>query len=719
MFGHTAHFIAFFVVLGMATAAGGSAISEVRHKELPPFESRIQFSPFRPPDASAEFYHDVRFNPGVWTDVKILTWKLPFVTISGYRPRRGFETADVHLQCFPLAMRSRIGEAARKAGPILARPDELDSMVLRDGTILRKYSVAKAGSEGAWIEHAGGTLFVPKANLTPTFFARHNVIGSFVFLRELELASGEKRRDVRLVVAPDGVSCRISHESGNQKIPLEELPPAAKAMVQELVEKGLFAEEVIVDPNSLVKTRKSRAAEPAPVATPSPPLEKTGPLHYAVLPLADGRVLHDARIVALTGFGVEIVAREGELSVSKEALPDAAGQEAGVAFFPLFGEFLEHGLMATGRSGLYELLGKNGAASDLGEAAKMASGGRLVARTGPGFLVTEGRWKSNGGGAVQFPKPLGGVARGFVLEEEFAHLGQSSWRKWWLDGRPDPLFEIGYAHDRRFVFKPAIPGTGTVLLHACDPGMTILTNRKGAIRRAWKIFPVRVPDLAFVETEAGFYFGVLSEQENLPESQMSWEQVLAARSGRHVLEKVSQKSFREGSPLIQATPSASGAPSARLLIEPDHARVGPGYFRTLLEDGMTSLCARLDAEQAEIEVLRAGEGEAFSRGKESEIEKISLQFLSVSPASATFKVSLAQREREVERERDPDGWVRVTNGPWKSKKSERVWELERDPDGGLRFTDGKFLYDLAFPKVGGFLLSTYVVKENTLNRSPR
>lgn len=704
------------------THGRAALISEVQHKKLPVLQKTVVFLKADPANWDAPQFSNLLFNPGIWKDVSVIAGRPPVATISGYRFDTLFETAQVHILSFPPALRPRVAEVARAAQPILASTqDDKDSLLLTDGTVLRKYSVQKAFPTGALLEHEGGVRLVTLDDLPQVFYKTHRVQGPYLYLRDLTLPTGEKMNAVRIAVAKDGQTCRITHDAGNRAAQFADFPEDVQALLREhLIAKGVFADEIIIDPSLRDRkpVRKVAASPSTPIPTPSPTpapvLRRISQGHYATLPLIGGPVISDARILSLGSNDVTIFSPSRTFTSPWDKLPAEVREDVGEATVKLLYELLDHGLAAKDRCPIYGMESKGGA--DFVEAAKGASGGTVLVRVGVGFLVQEGRWKANGGGAVQLPKPLGGVTCGFVLEEDFVHLGRKGWREWWLGDRQDPLAGVFDEDRRQMRFDPVALGAETVLLDPFEGKYTLFGNRSGVMKRAWRFSQSTRPNLAIVESQAGLYLGVLTERMELPESKMTWEQLLAHRSGTYNLVKVNQRVIQKDSTLFQLVPMESEAQA--LMQSLDRMRVLPAHYRTLAEKGMGSLMSGMDVAQAEgLEVAANGDSGNYGHEKEVQIERLTVQFESLSADTAVVNVVVQRRERDVERRRNKDGTVTISQGQWRAKKQQHARELELDADGGLRFTDGKAIYDLSFPKIGGFQMATYEIKSNPLSKS--
>jgi len=706
-------FLASMMVCALAGVPSlrAQAVNEVQHRNLPSYAASVTFLKYTGTDAVGLVRdQDMTYNPGTWSDVRILSWNPPLTTISGYQSGV-FRITHVHILSFPPDKRAGLADAAKAAKPVLASDADKDSVLLKDGRILRHAVMLRATPEGALIKHDGGTDLVPPANLTPDFHRNHRPFGRFLYFAELPLADGAKLTAAR-VGAIDAENCRIAHAAGVLAVPLASLPEEAQALVRKyLIEPRLFATEVLTDPASRSKPAP-RAAQSRPTPTPAPVLQKTSPGHYAVLPLAGGLVLRDVSLLSVgeTVVHYQETGKEPRFASWKD-FPAEVRDELALDLYPTLIEILRHGVVSSGRSPIYALAGNERVEKeiDFETEAKEAGGGRIVARVGRGFVVIAAKNKAAGGAAVRLPKPLAGLTRGFVTPSDFAHLGPPSWRKWWSESGPDPLPEV-VADDayNRVTFAPVVLDPDAVLLDAFDPRFTLLGNRQGVMRRAWRVEPAAHPGFALVETDAGFYFGVLTRVEKLAETQMTWEQLVAQRSGVFALEKTGQKTVRPDATLLQV--NDSGPLASRLMLSPGGLRVYPSHHRIIVDKGMSGLITALEASQTDtVELAASNSTETFEHKTETEIERLTVQLNSVSADSVFLKVISQVRERKVDR----------APGPWKSRKEEKIFELPRDPDGGIRLTDGNTIYELAFPKVGGAQFTTYVPKENALSKAPR
>jgi hypothetical protein len=706
----------FFVVFAGSGVLMGAPISEVQHQALPRFESEIEFVPYKGRMEKLP-YDDRTLNPRGWSDVRIVAINGELVTISGYPHRgKGFLSEDVHVMCFPLKLRPRLLEAAAAARPILAQNDP-NAILLTNGKVLPKASIVSATPNSATIEFEGGSQTVGLDKIASSYRRSLALPGKFVYFRELTLNDGRKLAKVR-VAATDSENCRIAHEAGSLGVPLDALPEVERKIVSEqLIGPGLFAAEVITDPDLLIKRRVHAGGAPAPKPTPAAVLEKAGFNSYAVLPLKSGAVLRNAKIVGVGPEGVTVLVDGSRGTVSKSDLPEEVYLEAGGTFAPMFAELLTHGVVAKGGSEIFELLGQNPQAPDFEDAAKKARGGRMLARVGPGYLLMEGRNRNWEGAAVQFPKPPSNFTRGYIMTADFAHLGVKSWREWWHGGDRDPL--AGTLSDKgeyRGKFEPVELNKDMLLLDPFEARFTLFGNEQGAMKRAWRIEEPLRKGLAIVETKSGFYLGVLVEKSDLAETHMTWAELLAHRSGGYNIEKTGQRQLQPGSTVFQANGKTDPERLSRSL---QGARLQPGHYRTLIDRGVESTRLQMETSQADnVEILAEPAGD-FSRTKEVDVEKVTVQFRSMAAGTAVFQVVVDQREREVERTYDGSGAMGISGTQWKSRKVEKSFELETELDGGLRFLEGDTIYELTFPKVGGYLLATYSVKANPLSRAPR
>jgi hypothetical protein len=454
-------------------------------------------------------------------------------------------------------------------------------------------------------------------------------------------------------------------------------------------------------------------------SAPTSVLQKSGFNSYSVLPLVDGTVLRNAQVVGVGAEGLDLLVDGSRRFVEKSQLPEEVYLEAGGPLAPMFGELLRHGVVAKGGSPIFELVGPNAKSGDFGEAAKDARGGRTLARVGPGYLLMEGQHRDPVGGAVQFPKPLSKFTRGYVSAADFAHLGVGSWRAWWLLSTDDPLAAtLPDRRDRDVGIAPVEIGKDFLLLDPFEARYTLFGNEMGVMKRAWRVGPSVREGLAFVETKSGFYLGVLVKKSDLPESRMTWPEFLALRSGGYGIEKTGQRQIQPGSLVFQST--AAETKPERLLRSLQSAQILPDHYRTLIDRGVESARLQMETSQTEDVEIPSGSTGDFLQTKEIEVEKVSVQFRSMAAGAVVLQVISEQREREVERSEggsSPAAWT--SKGPWKSRKVEKTFELQADADGGLRFLEGDTIYELTFPKVGGYLLATYLVKANPLSRPPR
>ena len=696
---------------------GQNAVNEVQHSKLPKLGTRIDFIMVTLKNGLRDLPPGGSFNPGSWSDVRLVEWNPPWATISGYRKNSvSLRTARVHMLSFPDAIKAQVQNQDREARSVMTNPAYHDALLLSDGRILQQVSVLRAVPGEIVLRHSQGEETLAPSQLPPSFFRAHPPAHNFLYLHELSLTDGTKLEGVK--IAPtDKDHCRIAHRAGVQTTPLSELPEDVQHLVvTHLITPGKFSTEIVTDP-ALRKQRAPTVAQrsptpastPTPAPTPRPALLRQTFAHYLTLPLANGQVLSDVKCLSVDDQSAHFVGPKGEQGVPLAQLPEEVRGELGSALIPAFRELLEHGVVARHRSPLFELASPAPESPDLKEAAKGASGGRTIGYVGAGFLATEGRWRNPDGAAAQFPKALTGIQRAFVLGEDFAHLGEKSWRKWWLNGRHDPLPEL-VPPNRRYLLKfaPAVLDAESILLDPFEGRHTLFGNRKGIIRRAWKITPTSRENLTIVETDSGFYLGLLTRQPNLAESQMSWTQLAAHQDSFHTLQKISQKTLQKNTILFQL-------PTDQRL-SPESSRIRPIHYRTLTENGLPGLQVALNVPQTDGFEKSSDSTANYDREKEIEIDRVNLQIATETAGTIVFSITCQQRERLVERTRDRDGRTLVHKDPWKIKRTDTPWEADRDADGGIRFTDGTRIYEILPQKIGGTQLITYEIRENALRK---
>ena len=589
-----------------------------------------------------------------------------------------------------------------------------DLVILRDGRGLHHLTVLQANPTAILVRHDKGTEEISRRLFPVDFYKNNHLPLDILFLSSLQMRDGAALTNVR-IVAVDADHCRLRHTDGAFSIPLNDLPDDVQKLVKlQLIERKLYAKEAITDPalrsQSLGIPKKSQP--PAPSKLPLPPehLEKLSFAHYATLPLKNGEVLKNAEILGLSGSVTIVETDHVSRLVETKILPDEVAEDVGANLYPLFQSMLLHGVVSRGRSPLLSLRAENGSLINFPEIAKLATGGRAVANVGCGYLLIEGGEKNGTGAAVELPKPLAGISHAFIWANDFDHIGSKKWREWW--GKESTLRvpefippDVGAAAR----FKPALFNVETLLLDPLEGKYTLFGNHDHIIKRAWLIEPCVSRQFAIVETVSGFYLGTLAQYDGLPESSMTWPQLVSNTSGRYLLRKFNQVSLHANQAVYRIDPSSAFAAGA--FVEPQNCRLRPSHFRMLSEKGMEGVLAVANIPQSDfVEICGTSTDGIRKSHKEIEIVRVGLDYISETPREIVFQVEIQQRERETDQissnARKPFLWT--------SKTTKFFREVKKDPDGGIRFTDGETVYEVAPQKVGGTLLIKYKVEKNRL-----
>jgi hypothetical protein len=697
-----------------ARLSAQESVNVAQHQVLPLIGDKITFLPY---NSTTENVARIRifYTPGTCYDVRLVNWSPPLATVS-FRSGAGVlytTTRIIHAFSFPPEIRAKLNQLAPMAAAAKIKDYE-NTLILKDGRRLENVTILYAYPYAIHVSHSSGEEDLRRSIIDPNFKGSQDLTSDSVYYKQLPLKDGTILEHAH-IIAQSPETVRVSHSGGIMSLKMQDIPPEAAKLVQEyLISRGKMNDEVL---NASARSEKNlpRATpfppQPKPAPTAKPELIRKGPFQYAQLPLNNGKVLHD---VTITGFDWTSIQVEGDVTQTKfssSEFPSEVLDDIGGSRYKILSEFLSDGLVAHERSPVFEAILKPGEEWRYHN----ATGGKTIGYVGTGFVVKSNRYRNFDGAVAGFSKTFGGFEEAYVLVPDFAHLGKPKDKKWWNENDANPLPDL--SGKTPLVFKFYALDANTVLLDPFEGKYTLFGNERKVMKHAWRIVAGDSDRYAFVETDHGYYFGILSQKGDLAEAKMTWPQLLSHQSMPFVISKENQKPIKAGQPIIKITDYDGSQQSALSSFKPEQRQIEPSQYRRLSEQGLPGvLVLQQSPEDDGVDFVGSDrEPATYSVQKEEIINRIVLEYVSETNDVLTTKFIKQQRERTVERER-VDGRTNVKEGPWQEVKKEIYLELPKDADGGVRLTDGEKIYEIQPSRIGDSQLVVYKVAANVLNK---